>query len=86
MQSIRSWRRLSGLSSRVVILFGLSAFAGGCGGIIGGEAEKTPAQLEKQKKVEELVTKGKSLREIRAIMKGEPLPTKKGSKKAVRKH
>jgi hypothetical protein len=58
----------------------------GCGGMIGSEPSKTSTMLETEKKVESLAKQGKSLREIRAIMKGEPLSTPKKGKKSARKH
>ncbi len=58
----------------------------GCGGMTGSEPAKTEVAREKEQKIESLVKQGKSLSEIRAIMKGEPVPSKKGGKKAARKH
>jgi hypothetical protein len=81
---MRPLRLLRGAA--LILLASLVPIIVGCGGIVGGEAPKSAALIQTETKVEALTKEGKSLREIRAIMKGEPLTTKKTSKKVSRKH
>jgi cytochrome c556 len=52
-------------------LAALFVLAAGCG----GEPPRTDAQLEQDAKVQALMKEGKSIGQIRAILKGEPDPT-----------
>jgi hypothetical protein len=59
----------------------------GCDGLSGGQPPQTEERKAHDSKVQALFKQGKSLSEIRAIMRGEPEPkSKKGRKKPARKH
>jgi hypothetical protein len=68
------------------ILLASTLSAVGCGGLSGGPPPKTEAQLGNETKVQALLKEGKSLAEVRAIMRGEPVPHSKKGKKSGRKH
>jgi hypothetical protein len=52
----------------------------GCGWFDSGSTPKTEAQRDFESKVQKLKDEGKSFAEIRATLKGEPLPKKRTSK------
>ena len=85
MDSPLTWSRVAPVLSNAMAVLGLTMSFVGCDAIT-GEPAKSTARIETEQKVEALAAQGKSLREIRAIMKGEPLKPSKGSKKATRKH
>jgi len=58
----------------------------GCDGLSGGQPPQTEARKEHDSKVQTLLKEGKSLSEIRSIMKGEPVDKPKEGRKRARKH
>lgn len=70
-------------AARAILLASILS-AVGCGGLVGGPPPKTETQIANESKVQALLKEGKTLAEVRAIMKGEPLP--KHGKKSHRKH
>jgi hypothetical protein len=88
MRLIRSLTSWAWFSTRVATapLAVLILSVAGCGdGLSGGPPPKTEAELARETKVQALLKEGKSLSDGRAIMRGDPLPSK-GKKKAARKH
>ena len=71
--SLRTWDFLQ--REAAVGLAAMVFTVAGCGGLTGGGAS-TDAHAEQEAKVQALLKQGKSLSEIRAIMKGEPEPKK----------